>query len=87
MMTLDEALSLIDSNAFFHRHREPTLGTLLEEISEYVRATEGKHSDHPGLELVQIGGIVANLLRRYDYDSVLMSTRERETRREVVDGR
>jgi hypothetical protein len=80
-MTHAEVMALIDQNAYLHQDKTPTLGTLLEEVAELARALEGKHDDHPGLELVQIGGIVANMLRKYKHDEVDSAMWQRESRR------
>lgn len=80
-MTIDLAMALISYNANAHLDCEPTLGTLLEEVGELARALEGKHEDHPGMELVQIGGIVVNMLRRYDWTTVINAINVREQRK------
>lgn len=65
-MTLEQAIELASMNATIYHEHKPTLGTLLAEVAEFAQAVEGKHEDHPSLELVQIAGIAINLLRRYD---------------------
>lgn len=76
-MELHEALLLIHTNAQQHRGSNPTLGTLLEEVAELARAIEGKHDHHPSLELIQIGGIVANMLTRYTLTDAHRALNER----------
>jgi len=66
-MELYQAISFIAANAVAHAGKQPTLGTLLEEVAELARALEGKHEHPPTLELIQIGGIVANMLTRYSW--------------------
>lgn len=80
-MEIDEALSLLDINARAHAHRSPTPATLHEEMAEYTLALRGKHADHPALELVQMGGTIANLLRGYDYGEVFALLLGREEQR------
>lgn len=67
-MHTDDAIGFVISHTYKFADRTPTLGTLLEEIAEYARALENKHTDAPALELIQIGSIAINLLRRYSYD-------------------
>lgn len=67
-MTLSEALSEIGINATYHAvngYSVPDLRMLVEEIGELAAALAGTHEHTPALELVQIGGIVANWLRQY----------------------
>ena len=64
-MQLDNAIRLIRENAERHSEKRPTFGTLMEEVAELTLALRGKHEHPPELELVQIGGIVANMLCRY----------------------
>ena len=64
MLADDWAIVLVVANAEAHKKRTPTLGTLLEEVAEYARAVEGKHEHTPSQELIEIGGIVVNLLRQ-----------------------
>lgn len=64
MIDLDPTVLDVIANANEYRRAAPTLGTLLEEIAEYARALECKHPHSPEYELVQIGGIVINLLRQ-----------------------
>lgn len=66
-MELSQAVKFIQKNAAQHEGKAPTLGTLLEEIAELARSLEGKHEHPPELELIQIGGIVANMLTGYDW--------------------
>jgi len=44
--------------------KTPDKDTLLEEVAELILSLKGKHEDPPELELVEIGGIAINLLRR-----------------------
>jgi hypothetical protein len=69
-MKLYEALDLIRDNYLEHQNKTPTFGTLLEELTEYYRATEGKHEHPPGLELVQIAGITLHLLLHHPFEDV-----------------
>lgn len=69
-MLLDEAIFLASEQAQRFRDHRPTLGTLLEEVAELARSLEGKHTDHPGLELVQIASIALNMLSAYPYVDV-----------------
>ena len=62
---LEQAIALVTDNAYAYEDHTPTLGTLMQEIAELMCAFEGKHEDPPELELVQIGGIVINMLRAY----------------------
>jgi len=72
MIDLDSAVLDIIANANKYRQATPTLGTLLEEVTEHVRALEGPHAHSPEHELIQIGGIALHLLRqRYaDLDGI-----------------
>ena len=63
MTDLDMLARAIANNATEFTDRTPTLGTLLEEVAEYARAVEGKHEHTPEHELIQIGGIILNMLR------------------------
>jgi hypothetical protein len=76
-MELPQAIKCIQQNAEQHQGKTPTLGTLLEEVAELARSLEGKHEHAPGLELIQIGGIVANMLARYDWLDVHSAVRDR----------
>lgn len=61
---MDKATRDIIKNAAEHEHKHPTLRTLLAEVSELAYALDGEHKHSPESELVQIGGIVLNWLRR-----------------------
>ena len=61
---LDKAALAIVHNANQHRDKNPALPMLLEEIAEYVYARDGNHEHPPDYELIQIGGIAINLLRK-----------------------
>ena len=61
---MDIVLKDIARNARENEHKYPTLRTLLSEISELAYALDGEHEHPPELELVEIGGIVVNWLRR-----------------------
>jgi hypothetical protein len=76
-MELQQAITFIRRNAEQHEGKQPTLGTLLEEIAELARALEGKHEHPPELELIQIGGIVANMLTQYGWLEANTAVRER----------
>jgi uncharacterized protein YejL (UPF0352 family) len=80
-MRIEQAVALVTDNAYAHQDRTPTLGMLMEEIAEYVRATEGKHEDPPVLELIQIGGIVVNLLRGYVLEDAQLAMAKRDARK------
>lgn len=77
-MRLTEAAQLVLQNAAIYQHKNPTLGTLLEEVAELARALEGKHEHPPELELVEIGGIVLNMLTRYATAPVFREARDVE---------
>lgn len=76
-MQLQDAIELIQKNAEQHKDKQPTLGTLLEEIAELARSLEGKHEHRPELELIQIGGIVTNMLARYGLTDAQRAVAER----------
>jgi uncharacterized protein YejL (UPF0352 family) len=69
-MDLLVAVALVEDNAYRFRDKMPTLGTLMAEVAELARALEGKHEHSPALELVEIGGIVLNMLTNYDSEPV-----------------
>lgn len=79
-MSIEEATVIVYGNAVSHGDRSPTLGTLLEEVAEYARSLEKKHSDHPALELIQIAGIAINMLKEYELNEVRDAVSERENR-------
>ena len=76
-MQIEQALAFIEANARQHAGKLPTLGTLLEEVAELTRAVEGKHEHPPALELVQLGGIVANMLRAFTFEQTRAALRDR----------
>lgn len=80
-MNLDHAIAFITGHAESYPDRQPTLGTLLEEVAELARALEGKHEDHPSLELLQIASIAANMLRQYSVHDVLAAIAARNARK------
>ena len=62
--SIDEAVAAVVLNANKYRDKHPTLRTLLAELAELAYALEGEHQHTPEQELVQIGGIAINWLRR-----------------------
>lgn len=38
---------------------------LVSEFGEWANAVQGKHEDRPAYELVQMGGIILNMLSQY----------------------
>lgn len=76
-MRLSEAIELITRNAEQHEEKAPTLGTLLAEVAELARSLEGKHEHPPELELIQIGGIAANILKRYSLADAQQAVQDR----------
>lgn len=80
-MTLEEAIELIRSNAELHREKQPALRTLLAEIAELAYALDGDHEHPPELELVEVGGIVANMLKGYSLVETQQAVVEREAER------
>lgn len=78
-MELSQAMTFIRQNAEQHQEKTPTIGTLLEEVVELARLLEGEHLYHPGLVLVRIGGVAANMLSRYEWLEVNATLRERQT--------
>jgi uncharacterized protein YejL (UPF0352 family) len=67
VMDLLVAVALVEDNAYRFRDKMPTL---MAEVAELARALEGKHEHSPALELVEIGGIVLNMLTNYDSEPV-----------------
>lgn len=61
---MDQATMAIIKNAAENEDKKPTLRTLLGEVSELAYALEGEHEHSPTLELIQIGGIALNWVRR-----------------------
>lgn len=61
---MDDATRNVIENANAHRNKHPTLRTLLAEIAELAYALDGEHQHTPEEELIQIGGIAINWLRR-----------------------
>lgn len=59
---MNDAVWDIALNAGENEHKTPTLDTLLEEVAELILSCRGKHEHPPRVGLVQIGGIVVNLL-------------------------
>ena len=49
----------------------------MEEMAELARSLEGKHEHPPELELIQIGGIVANMLTSYEWINANNAVRDR----------
>lgn len=76
-MDTQAAIKFISENAKQFESKQPTLGTLMEEVAELTRALEGKHEHIPALELIQIGGIAVNMLRAYDWLDVLAAIQNR----------
>jgi hypothetical protein len=76
-MELTQASKFIQQNAEQHQDKTPTLGTLMEEVAELARSLEGTHEHIPALELIQIGGIVTNMLAKYEWLDVNAAIRER----------
>lgn len=56
------AFEEIRTEASKHAHRRPKLTTLLEEFSEVVLASRGKHDDPLSLEVRQVASVAANCL-------------------------
>jgi hypothetical protein len=86
-MRIEQAIALVTDNAYAHEGCTPTLGTLMQEIAEYVRATEGKHIDPAVVELIQIGGIVINLLRGCILEDAQLAMTKRDARKAGERGR
>lgn len=61
---MDQALKDIARNAREHEGKYPTLRTLLGEVAELAYALDGEHEHRPDEELVQLGGLKVNWLRR-----------------------
>lgn len=57
-----KALRDVKSNAEENAFKHPKFTTLLEEFAELVLSLRAKHDHPPELELVQMGGIIINLL-------------------------
>lgn len=76
-MTIEEAAEIVKSNAERYQSRYPSVSTLLKEIAEYAAAMEGRQEHSPVLELVQIGGIILNMLKTYNHQPVLAIMQER----------
>lgn len=81
-MELYQAIGFIQQNAEHCQGKSPTLGTLLEEVAELARSLEGKHEHHATLELIQIGGIVANMLTHYSWTDADAAVNARESERQ-----
>lgn len=69
------AIDVISANADdFRRKVEPDqavmLSVLLRELSELSAALFDHHDDSPEYELIQIGGVVVNMLRNYTDDQL-----------------
>jgi N-acetylmuramoyl-L-alanine amidase len=70
LLVQDGLAKVIDDlkiNALEHRHVRPDLRTLVEEVGELAEALAGDHEHGPGIELTQIGGIVAHWLINLRY--------------------
>jgi hypothetical protein len=57
-----DAMDAVIGVSMAKRQRRPNMGTLLEEVSELILASRGKHNDPTSLELVQIASIAINML-------------------------
>lgn len=69
-MDTQTILAIIGANADEHAWRKPNERTLQREVDELKEALQGIHEDPPELELVQIGGIVVNMLRKYTPEQI-----------------
>ena len=61
---MDQVTKDILRNAAENEQRYPSLRTLLAEVAELAYALDGEHEHDPEYELLQIGGIAINWLRR-----------------------